>query len=311
MNSTLRRCAVFSTVAVLGLTACSDDGEKAPFSSSQGGASGSASASASTAPSSSGSASAAPSGTSPASAGTTPSAGASAGPTATPLRSAGSDPALSGGPTALPARRTYGPPAAGRYTYANTGSIETSVCAVDRRPYPATTDLQISALRGARQEGVRGDAEQGTQSSVIEYRDSGLYLVSLVLDQPGLGRIEFRPAAPVLFLPAPPTVGKTWTFTLRSTDGKYTLDSTSRITALKQPVRLGDGSTVSTTTVRTVSTLTGTSSVGAVDLTLTTVSSASHDPALAVKEVQDTEGTVGPCRVDGHVESVMRSTRPA
>jgi hypothetical protein len=305
------RLAPVALLAVLsaGAAGCSDDAGRAgespaPFSSSTGSETPGASATSSPSPSSG------PTLVLPTTSSSTVPDPFPSGGSPTSAASTGPDPALTGGPATLPARRPYEPPAAGRYTYENTGSSSVSGCATATEPADPMTDVDVSAVRGARQEAVRRSDEEGTETSVVEYRSDGIHLVSLVFDQPGLGRIEFRPARPVLLLPGPARDGQTWRFTLRSTDGKYTVDADNRVEAVGSRARTVDGRTVPTTRVRSVVRLRGTSPVGPVDVTITAVSEAGGDPALGILDDRDTDGTVGPCRITGEERSRLRSTTP-
>ena len=185
-------------------------------------------------------------------------------------------------------------------------------CLTQDQPAPTPVTLTVDPAQGNRQRSVRDQGDQGGRStSVLEYRADGVYLVSLSQEQPGFGTLDFEPPQPVLALPATPTDGQRWQYVLVSKDGKYKADTTNVVEASRDQVRMGNGKTVAAVRVRSDAHITGSSTFGPVDLTATLTSWASPELRLIPKDVTDTKGSVGACKIDGHVEAVLRSGTPA
>lgn len=214
-----------------------------------------------------------------------------------------------GGVTTVPDTSPH-PATPGTYTLDNKGATHIRGCFSSDRPAPTPTPMRVDPPAGTRQQFAVGTSPD-TMTTILEFRADGAYLVMLRIEQPQLGTIQFDANPPVLAVPARPTAGTSWKFTLVSNDGKYTAATTNRIEAVDQPVALGDGSTVTTSRLKRDVTLTGQSSFGRVNLRLITVEFDDLAHSLIAKSIADTDGTVGACKVTGHVESTLRSTTPA
>lgn len=210
------------------------------------------------------------------------------------------------------------PTDAGRYTYDETG-IRKLGCVPDEKPASPTT-LDVDPAQGDRQQSVRDqrypDGHGIVTNSVLEFRKDGVYLAHLLQTQtfPLLGTFttEFEPSPPVLVFPANPKVGQRWSFTLKSKDGKVTVESTNILESGGEPVALGGGGSVHAIRVKGNSRVTGESQLGPLDITENTLTWISIEARLIVRTIVDTSGTAGTCRFDGtHIEAVVRSTTPA
>lgn len=224
---------------------------------------------------------------------------------------------VKGSPLAPDALRPADP---GRYTFDETG-IRKLGCAPDEKPATPTT-LDADPADTDRQQSVRdqrypSDGHGTVSSSVLEFRKDGVYLAHLRQEQtfPLLGGpfvTEFEPSPPVLVFPADPKAGQTWSFTLKSKDGKVTVESSNTLESVSDAVPLGGGATIAAMKVRGTSHITGQSQLGPLDITDRTVTWISVQARLIVKTIADTSGTAGTCRFDGtHIEAVVRSTTPA
>ena len=249
-----------------------------------------------------------------------------ASPTATAeAESAGPDaaPAQGPSPAAPPAQAAQGKPlesqavqpaAAGSYIYDETGTRSFGGCGPDGPP-PSPTSLRIDPANGDRQQGIRdrrsADGQGMVVTTILEYRTDGIYLVYLRQEQQtpaGPSVSEFEPTPPVLAMPARPTQGQSWQFSLTSKDEKIQVEASNTIEALDEEVAAGGG-TAKGTRVKRTTRATGQSILGPIDITENAVSWVAS--RLIVKEVSDSSGTVGTCRIQSHIEAVIRSTSPS
>ena len=97
--------------------------------------------------------------------------------------------------------------------------------------------------------------KDNTTEQTLQATSGGLRLVDLRLSQEGI-KAEFRPATPVLLLPATPVTGQHWRWSMTSTDGKYSLHATLRITDASGETVVR-GQTVHTIAVSSVLHITG------------------------------------------------------
>lgn len=196
----------------------------------------------------------------------------------------------------------------------------TNPCFPDSHP-EGQWSLRISAASGNRQQ---SDGQQNydddskiSTTTVLEFRPDGVYLIYTrqiqtipVFPEPFV--TEFEPSPPVLVFPANPKLGQQWTFTLKSKDGRVTVDATNTIEAIDEPVTLADGATIKAIRVKGDAHVTGTSPLGDLDIRENSTTWVSIEHRLITKSVVDSTGTVGTCRVDGtHIETLLRSTNPS
>lgn len=213
------------------------------------------------------------------------------------------------------ASSTVKPPAAGVYTYDNSGSSNVG-------SIPPTAKLTVSAAQGARQKSVREEKDsQGngtTTTQVIEYRTDGLYLVSLHVENKTQGptlTFDFSPATPVLFAPLPAAKGKSWSIDIDSSDGCYHVHVDANIAATGVVITAGGGqqTTDQVASVQKITTL----KPSCTQITLTSNQTLwfSEKYRLSVKEQTHTEGTVTfgafPVNIKSDETSTLRSTTPS
>jgi hypothetical protein len=207
-------------------------------------------------------------------------------------------------PGAIPTARP------GTYTFADTGSTKAPPCAGEQ-PAPPTSTVTVEAPAGSRQRVTHSDSGgAGSSALVLEFRADGVYLVSLSQTTPAFSA-DFEPASPVLAQPRSPSVGQMLHFVLTSTDGKLTADTTITFEALADQVTLGDGTTLSAIRAKTAAHVTGTSSLGPVNIDSDSEGWTAPAASMAVKAVDDVTGKIGVCNVQSHVESTLQSLTPA
>lgn len=205
------------------------------------------------------------------------------------------------------------PPKPGDYLMDAIGKIKISGCMDTERPPPSPVTVTVETADGDRQRitrsssSSRGDGQRTTL--ILEYRVDGVYLTFLRIERTGLSSSasDFTPNPAVLVYPADPRVGQSWTYTLATGDGSMKIDSNSTVSALSDSVELGNRSRVSAHRITTTRHVTGKSTQGDTDVTSTEVGWFAPAPRLQVRSIEDSSGTSGICRVDSHVESVLRS----
>jgi hypothetical protein len=188
--------------------------------------------------------------------------------------------------------------APGTYTYDTSGTVTAGT----PRDASGTATLTVDPPAGGRQHSLLG-TDQGRTEQDIVVRSGGVFLVRLAITNPAFSK-EFRPAAPVLLVPEPPTTGRSWSWTAKSTDGKTTAAVTARITG-RETLTIG-GTATPTIVIQSTLKLTG-------DITYTGHMQTWADPAhrLSVKEHTKGEGTVGGVPFTTDITNVIRSTQPS
>ncbi len=286
----MTRSAALLLLAVLPLTACSGGSEKivdaVPFASASP-----SSAAPSVAPSASPSPSA--SAGAPASASTSPAARPQV---AAAPRSAA--PSTAASPGSAKAASTVAPTRPGTYTYDSSGTVTAGGAPQSAK---GTATLTVDPASGSTQSTVL-EGDQGRTETDVVLRKDGRYVSRLLLTTPAFSK-EFRPSPAVLLLPEPAAVGRTWTWTATSTDGK------TRVTAKNRVLPGGSvvvgGKRLATRVVETTLALRG-------DLTYDGTTTTDEDPAthLAVRTRGKGRGTVSGVMFSNDTTSTLRSTDP-
>ena len=187
--------------------------------------------------------------------------------------------------------------AAGTYTYDTSGTVTAGT----PRDASGTATLTVDPPAGGRQHSLLGTDQGRTEQDVV-VRSDGVYLVRLAITNPAFSK-EFRPTSGIL-VPEPPTTGRSWSWTARSTDGKTTATVTARITG-RETLTIG-GESTPTIVIQSTLKLTG-------DITYSGHMQTWVDPThrLSVKEHTKGEGTVGGVPFSTDITNVIRSTRPS
>lgn len=191
----------------------------------------------------------------------------------------------------------------GKYDYAITG--------FRRGGTPATTqqindsaELTVDPPTGADQHSNQVDKQyaQASQEETLRYQADGIYLVDLKI---GGGAIEFKPNPPALEYPAPATIGKSWEWTTKSTDGGTTVNT--KLKVLRDENLMVGTESVAATVLDVIITTSGT----VVSTTHSTIwVSEKYRMILRTDSVAD---ITSPPFVAGHAEtsSKLQSTKPS
>jgi hypothetical protein len=189
--------------------------------------------------------------------------------------------------------------APGTYTYDTSGTV---AAGASKRDASGTATLTVDPPAAGRQHSLLGN-EQGRTEQDITVKSGGRFLVKLVITNPAFDK-TFQPPAPVLLVPDPPTTGRSWSWTAKSTDGKTTASVTARIRG-QETLTIG-GTPTPTTVIESTLRLTG-------DITYTAQMQNWVDGAhrLSVKDHTQGEGTFGAVTFTTDITSVIRTTKPS
>jgi hypothetical protein len=186
------------------------------------------------------------------------------------------------------------PATPGSYTYKTTGNSSFG-------PVNETSTLKVDPPSGSDQHSAQTGQQGGTET-VLRYQADGVYLVSLKLS----GQItkEFRLNPPGLALPQPATVGRTWSWTATSTDGKTSVKSDFKV--LRTETIAVGGEQVPTVVLETVVTTSG-------DLVSTSKGTrwVSEAYRLTVREDSQMQGTYSGFSFNSTTSSLLQSTKPS
>ena len=200
-------------------------------------------------------------------------------------------------------KRSFGPSGfarPGTYRYATSGSSHSPFGDQDLSGTSTTT---YDAASGSRQRNV-SQGKGGSQEIVVAINRGGAYLAHLKLDSQGF-KEEFAPAKPLLYFPAGASAGRTWSWSVRSTDGKYTLHASAEL-GPRGTVRVG-AKTVHSRVVTSVLHITG----NGIDMTVHQRDEVSEALGLVLREHAETEGTAYGAKFRSDVTRTLRSTDPS
>ena len=215
------------------------------------------------------------------------SSGSSAAPTSTASKPAAAAPTKAASFTA-----------AGTYTYDTHGTVTAGT----PRKVDGTADLKVDKPSGDMQHSSLG-GDQGSTEQDVQHTSTGTYLVRLKLSAAGSPK-EFHPAKPVLGHPSPATIGRSWSWTMTSTDGKTHAAYSARITR-QETLTIG-GTKVPTWVIESTLKLTG-------DIVYTDAETTWYDDVrlLQVKTHSKGSGTISGIAFTTDVTSTMRSVKPS
>jgi hypothetical protein len=267
-------------VAAALVTACSGSSHATnaggPGSSSSPGASASASASAS------GAASASPTGK----------------PAPPPTPATGHT--VASGPGSKPPGRPNGFTQAGTYTYDITGTTTTRI---GTRPVSGSDKIAVDPPKGTQQKSTQ-KSQNGTRDETLNVTSAGVTIVDIHIQQPGFNE-DFKPVGTAVDFPGDYHVGSAWKWSTKSTDGKYRLEASSKISAsTKVTVH---GQTMPVLVVDSVLRFTGQN----FNLTDNQRDWLSTAYALVVKEHLATKGTIAGFTYSADETRTIRSTTPS
>jgi hypothetical protein len=282
----MRRLLVVTMAAVLLLGACGGNDKKSSNASASKGST------STTAIGADSSTTAAPSGGS---------GGTGAG-SATTKKSGGSSSGSGGSPTPGPQPSTAaGQKATAPGTYKNTVTGTRTIGSA--QTVNATSTLKVDALQGTDQHSVTTSSDGGSSEQVLRYLADGVYLVSLKTTTSGITK-EFKLDPPGLSFPQPATVGKTWSWTATSTDGKSTVKSDFKV-ARNEAVMVGTENVPAVVIEATV-TLTG-------DITATSHRTiwVSEAYRMIVRSDDKTQGSYSGFNFSSDTSEKLQSTKPS
>ena len=237
---------------------------------------------------------------------------------ASPTRAAQGRAAPAAAPGAPLQSGSLQPTAPGNYSYNESGQATLNCGTPQTQPAPSPTSLRIDPANGNRQRSVRDRRRPNGQGIVItqdfEFRPDGFYLAYLHQQQStpiGSDTSEFEPNPPVLAMPRSPKQGQSWNFSLTSKDGRIKVDISNTVEAVEEGVTLANGTTAPASRVKSNRHATGQSNLGGIDITENTTLWVSLRDRLIVKQISDTNGTVGVCTTTSHIEELISSTTPS
>ena len=198
--------------------------------------------------------------------------------------------------TTAPSKAT----AAGQYTYTSSGKVTIGATPQDAS---GTQTLTIGALTNGIQHSTLHSDDTGDTEQDVVVRDTGSYGASLKLTSPAFTK-EFRPATPVLLMPDPAAVGKTWSWRAASTDGKTQVSASNKLLR-KETLTIG-GTRVDTVVLQTHLVLSGDVNY---DAQLTLWWAPTY--RLPVKNHTVGSGSYGGIPFKTDITAVMRSVKPA
>ena len=138
------------------------------------------------------------------------------------------------------------PTAPGKYNYHLTGqgngqNIDTQIT------------MTVDAPKGGDQHSTT-QTQQGSEEQTLRYQANGIYLVELKLNA-GFIQKDFTPNPPALQYPEPATIGKTWSWSVTSSDGKTTVNTSFQV--LRTENQTVGSETVPTTVLKVTITTSG------------------------------------------------------
>lgn len=187
----------------------------------------------------------------------------------------------------------------GTYTYDASGTF---TAGGTPRPVKSTSQLKVDAPQGATQHSVLG-GDQGSNDQTVRRNGTGTYLVRLKLENPAFSK-EFAPKNDILLVPRPASVGRSWSWTMTSTDGKTTAAFTGTVTK-NETLTIG-GKKTPTAVIESTLKLSGD-----VDYTAKTTTNYSEADLLQVRDRTRGSGSFSGFPFSTDITSVLRSTSPS
>jgi hypothetical protein len=192
--------------------------------------------------------------------------------------------------------------APGSYTYDRTGTMHSSVFGDQSLDGPITLKIDPPANNGTEQHAAT-TAPEGSNEQTIRLLDEGAYFTQLKQTRSGISK-EFLPNPAVLALPNEATPGRTWSWTVTSTDGGTTLNASFKV---ERTETLTIGGRRIDTTVLTVVLKT----TGDIEATITSTNWVSLAKSLIVRADDKSDGRVGSITFNSQSTQTLRSTDPS
>lgn len=193
-----------------------------------------------------------------------------------------------------------GKAAPGTYTYNRTGKANSNVFGDQSLDGPVS--LKVDPPNGDEQRAVQSSSE-ATIEQVLRFLPEGAYITFLKQTNRGLSK-EFRPNPAVLAIPADPAVGRTWSWTVTSSDGATTLNAGFKVER-NETLNIG-GEQVPTVVVSIVLTTSG-------DIEMTTNQTRwiSTAKGLTVRTDETSNGRAGSITLSSQYSMTLTSTKAA
>lgn len=207
---------------------------------------------------------------------------------------------VASGPGSKPPGKPNGFTQAGTYTYDITGTTTTRL---GTRPVSGSDALAVDPPKGTLQKWTQ-KSQNGTRDQTVNHTSAGLALVDIHIQQPGFNE-DFKPVGAAVYFPSDYHVGSSWKWSMKSTDGKYQLAASSKISA--STAITVHGASYPVLVVDTVLRFTGDN----FDLTDNQRDWVSTAYALVVKEHVATKGTIAGFSYSADETRTIRSTTPA
>lgn len=190
--------------------------------------------------------------------------------------------------------------APGTYTYNRTGKSSSNVFGEQSLDGPVT--LKVDPPTGDDQRSVQSSSE-GSTETVLRFLPEGAYFTFLKTTNRGITR-EFRPNPAVLAVPADPAVGRTWSWTVTSSDGATTLNASFKVER-NETLSIG-GEQVPTVVLAVVL-----KTSGDIEYTVNQTNWVSMAKGLSVRIDETGNGKAGSVTLSSQSSMTLQSTKPS
>lgn len=192
------------------------------------------------------------------------------------------------------------PATPGTYTYNRTGKA--SATGFGEQSLDGPVSLKIDPVANGEQRSLESSSE-GEVEQVLRLLPEGAYFTLIRQSTTGFNK-EFRPNPPVLAVPTAPAVGRTWSWTVTSTDGKTTINASFKVDR-KETMAIG-GEQVSTVVL-----VVNLKASGDITLNSTQTNWVALSKGLSVRIDEVADGTIGGVPVHSESSQTMQSTKPS
>jgi hypothetical protein len=190
---------------------------------------------------------------------------------------------------------------AGSYTYDLSGTASQPFGGAQN--VSGTQSYVVDPPRGSSQH-ARSSGQNGSQDMTLTVRSTGLYVEDVHISQQGFDE-DFKPVGTALYFPADYRTGSHWSWTAKSTDGKYTIDVVTKVSGSgSQTV---GGKPQKALIVDSTLHITG----AGIDLTSQQRDWVSTTYALILKEHSTSKGTAYGAKLSSDITRTLRSTDPS
>ncbi|MEY2567363.1 MAG: hypothetical protein QOE35_1892 [Actinomycetota bacterium] len=193
--------------------------------------------------------------------------------------------------------------APGSYTYKVNGTMAVGPAPAGGSPQPVntTSTMKVDPLQGTDQHSSQS-SQNGGSETLLRYQGDGVYLVDLKLT----GQIskEFKLEPPGLAFPQPAAMGRTWSWTAKSTDGATSVKSDFKILRT-ETIAIGSEQVPTVVVEATVTTS------GDINSTSKRTMWTSEAYRLIVRQDEKLDGTYSGFKFTADTSSVLQSTKPS